>query len=157
MKSVTCFNDLYEHGIRCLTGEACRVGARVLCDLTPEGVATLCDLWGLHYDRGKGAFQEAWNGGGAVASVMLTRDMVPMIGAWALMRSKKCAGDVLLITEKSGGRYAISREVGEDISDFDRMVDWIMKSGESVRRFRVNESHPGEGTRCEHAMSGRVV
>jgi hypothetical protein len=157
MKTIDCFNNLWEHGIRCLTGEACRVGARVLCDLTPDGVATLCDFWGLHYERGKSAFQEPWNGDGAVASVMLMHDMVPMIGVWALMRDKRCVGDVLLVTNKNGGKYATRREIGESVTEFDRFVDWIIKTDGHARRFRVNEAHPGEGTRNTHAMSGRTA
>jgi hypothetical protein len=156
MKTVGCFNDLWHHGIRCLTGESCRLGARLLCDLTPRGVATLCDFMGLHYERGKNAFCEPWNGSGAVASVMLTRDMVPMLGVWALLNDPACVGDVYLVTEKNGSRYALRGQAGDKAGEMDIYVDWSAKDGGFARVFRVATSQPGAGTRNEHAMTGRL-
>ena len=37
MKTVTCFNDLAAYGIEPLTGEACGLGYRILCDVTERG------------------------------------------------------------------------------------------------------------------------
>ena len=38
MKTIRDWNDMQQFGIRTLTGEACVVGLRLLCDLTAKGV-----------------------------------------------------------------------------------------------------------------------
>lgn len=56
-------------GIRLLTGEACPLNMRILCDLTPEGCEMLTRFLGgaVHFEEGKN-----WNSG-AVSSIMLPR------------------------------------------------------------------------------------
>ena len=41
MKSIRCWDDLSTHGIIPLTGEACGLSYRILCDVTARGKKTL--------------------------------------------------------------------------------------------------------------------
>ena len=47
MKHVHCWNDLRQFGINILTGEACALGMRVLCDLDEQGVRLMREVFGL--------------------------------------------------------------------------------------------------------------
>ena len=46
MKSVHCWNDLEKFGVVLLTGEACGLSYRLLCDVTARGKKTLERPWG---------------------------------------------------------------------------------------------------------------
>ena len=87
MKSIRCWDDLSAHGIIPLTGEACGLSYRILCDVTAKGKKTLEKAMsiaqlGLH---------ENWNHGSAddphVGSVMLAPDLLPFIGVFALLEA----------------------------------------------------------------------
>ena len=87
MKSIRCWDDLSAHGIIPLTGEACGLSYRILCDVTARGKKTLekalsVAQLGLH---------ENWNHGNAddphVGSVMLAPDLLPFIGVFALLEA----------------------------------------------------------------------
>ena len=81
MKAVRCFDDLREYGIVPLTGEACGLSCRILCDLTAAGKRIVEKALGVQISA------EAWNHGSDddphVASVMLTQDMVASVGVQA--------------------------------------------------------------------------
>ena len=47
MKHIQSWDDLRQFGIHTLTGEACAVGLRILCDLTPDGVRVIREVFGL--------------------------------------------------------------------------------------------------------------
>ena len=73
MKRIACLRDLEQctaGAIDLLTGEADALGYRVLCDLTREGAALLCEVYGAT------VFAENWNHGREddphVASAMLS-------------------------------------------------------------------------------------
>ena len=67
------WNDLKQFGINPLTGEACKLSMRTLCDLSDKGVMLICDFLGLQPN----GFNANWNSkvdnDPAVASIMLTR------------------------------------------------------------------------------------
>jgi hypothetical protein len=77
------WHDLRPFGIDVLTGEACRVGTRILCDLTPEGRRIVADLLGVpdHPD----GFGVSWNGGKADSSILLPRDLWHDLAVWCLL------------------------------------------------------------------------
>ena len=74
MKSVSCFRDLEQFGIRPLTGEADALGFRILCDLTEEGVKVFKECFGMP-GSGNCGLASNWNSG-AIASVMLSKDSI---------------------------------------------------------------------------------
>jgi len=47
MKKVSCWNDLVPYGIDPLTGEACGLMWRILCDVTTQGKKTLEKCFGI--------------------------------------------------------------------------------------------------------------
>jgi hypothetical protein len=61
MKSIRCWDDLSAHGIISLTGEACGLSYRILCDVTARGKKTLEKALGV----AQLGLQENWNHGNA--------------------------------------------------------------------------------------------
>jgi hypothetical protein len=47
MITVRDWNDLRSFGINALTGEACAVGKRLLCDVNDQGRKLLCSIFGF--------------------------------------------------------------------------------------------------------------
>ena len=79
-KVISNWQDLEQYGIMALTGEACTLSMRLLCDLTQEGanVVTRFLGGGLTFNEGF-----AWNSRG-VTSVMLPTNIYPELGAFCL-------------------------------------------------------------------------
>ena len=61
MKSIRCWDDLSAHGIIPLTGEACGLSYRILCDVTSQGKKTLEKSLGV----AQLGLHENWNHGSA--------------------------------------------------------------------------------------------
>jgi hypothetical protein len=75
------WHDLRQFGVEALTGEACRVGTRILCDLTPAGAGIVCDLLGIS----EGTLADSWNSGKAVSSIMLPYSLWHDLAVWCLL------------------------------------------------------------------------
>ena len=146
MKSIRCWDDLSAYGIVPLTGEACGLSYRILCDVTARGKKTLekalsVAQLGLH---------ENWNHGNAddphVGSVMLAPDLLPFIGVFALLEAG--CREVWL----TKGQTVIGIEADDSP---DRV--------EAFKRFHANDlarrfGYAGTaGDRNQHMMTGRVV
>lgn len=86
MRTITCFNDLKDYGIFCLTGEACGLGMRVLCDFSEKGKNVLTKLFGFEFKGGE-PWNRSTNGEAHVGCVMLTHDMVTPVGIFALLEN----------------------------------------------------------------------
>jgi hypothetical protein len=88
---VSHWNDLRQFGIEFLTGEACNVGKRLLCDVTEQGRRNLCSVFGLPSDC---RFQESWNSGSDkdphVGSIMIPYSMFSFLAAMLLLQQKTC-------------------------------------------------------------------
>src|SRR5438105_4036362 len=87
MKTINNWNHLAEFGIIILTGEACGLGYRFLCDLTAQGKKLVEKCLGLK-NLGTAA---NWNGGSKdnphVASIMLPPEMFGPLAAFGLLES----------------------------------------------------------------------
>lgn len=88
-----CFSvsdGLYQYGVHVLTGEACALSLRALCDLTEDGVQLVADFVGAKR-LDKSSLHENYNskvgGEPAVASVTLAWDALPSLLALALARA----------------------------------------------------------------------
>lgn len=83
MKIVSVLGQLEEFGIVVLTGEACSLTYRVLCDLTDQGKRVIEKCLSVEIRS------EPWNSGSKnhphVASIMLTSDMVVPLAVFALL------------------------------------------------------------------------
>ena len=78
MKTIRNWSDLRPYGIDCLTGEACGISARALCDLTEDGQKLVREFLGLPYNA---PFAPAWNS--AAGSCFLPWDILPGLSAHA--------------------------------------------------------------------------
>lgn len=78
MKTVSNWDALRDYGIIALTGEACSLGYRILCDLTAQGRNIVQRCLSVTIQS------ENWNHGSDddphVASIMLTHDMLVPLG-----------------------------------------------------------------------------
>lgn len=145
-KTISCPNDLRPFGFNLLTGEACRVGARILTDVDEKARATIVDLLGLPYDA---KLSENWNSG-SIGSVMIPYHWFPMIYVWALLND----GARVVVTLRSG--KAIGYYADDSPEKRQEMIGIYQETGELDRTYHVMGNLPGQGTRCEHMASGRI-
>lgn len=145
MKTITCWNDLRPYGIDLLTGEACGLSYRFLCDVTERGRKIL-ERWlsvpELH-------LSEAWNRGDVsdphVGSILLTPEVLAGISVFALL---ECGCTECWVC-RNGSVFGV--EVGdpsEQVAASRRM------RAETIAR--VFGSRGTAGDRNVHVMSGRV-
>ena len=145
MKSIHGWDDLSCHGIVPLTGEACGLMYRILCDVTARGKKTLEKALGV-VELG---LSENWNHGSDadphIGSVMLAVDVLPFVGIFALLE----AGCREVWLTKGGGL------IGIESSDSDEEVDRFKRfhGDDLARRFAYAGT---AGDRNQHIMSGRV-
>ena len=141
MKVVNSWESLRPYGIVALTGEACSLSLRILCDVTDRGKRTVERCFGFQI------ISEPWNRGSDddphVASVMLTRDMIIPLGIFALLdagctESWLCENSV----------------IGIERSDGEKEVELMKQFHKPMRRFAYKGP---DKDRNQHQMSGRVV
>ena len=87
MKTIRCWDDLRPYGIDSLTGEACGLAYRILCDVTAQGKALLAKAFGVTAL----VLPENWNRGSEddphIGSVMLAPEMLTPIAVFALLEN----------------------------------------------------------------------
>jgi hypothetical protein len=146
MKSIRSWDDLSAYGIVPLTGEACGLSYRILCDVTARGKKTLEKALGV----AQLGLQENWNHGNAddphVGSIMLAPDLLPFIGVFALLESG--CREVWLTKRQ--------QVVGIEPEDLPDRLDASKRycGDEMLRRFAYAGT---AGDRNQHMMTGRVV
>ena len=146
MKSIRCWDDLSKHGIIPLTGEACGLSYRILCDVTATGKKTLEKALSV----AQLTLHENWNHGTAddphVGSVMLPPDLLSFIGVFALLEDG--CREVWL----TKGQTVIGMEVEDSPDQVEAFQRFHAK--DLVRRFGYAGT---AGDRNQHMMTGRVV
>lgn len=137
------WQDLRQFGIVPLTGEACNMGKRLLCDVTEQGRLALCEIFGLPRNT---RFQESWNSGDAadphVGSIFLAYGMLEPIAAICLLR----AGYRFAVCTDRDGVYGVSSH---------EEVEGLRRGGFHDTYCRV-DGQPHEGLSNTHAFSGRA-
>ena len=145
MKTINSWNDLQAYGIELLTGEACGLGYRLLCDVTERGRKTIEKCLGLT----NLVLPESWNRGSTedphVGSIMLTREMLEPLAVFALLEAG--CKEVYLVKNSV---------VGIEASDPPTAIEDVKRwSGvEYARRYAYRGT---AGDRNVHVMSGRIV
>lgn len=139
MKTIACWDHLRAHGIAMLTGEACSLMYRLLCDITEDGKRVIekclsCEL----------KPPENWNSG-AIGSIMLAPELLVPIAVFALLEAG--CREVYVI-----GDAVVGIEVTDSADDVERLVR--IHEHDIRRRFAYHGPH---GDRNLHHMSGRVV
>ena len=141
MKTISCWDHLGPYGVLALTGEACSLGYRLLCDLTENGKRIVERCLSVHIES------ENWNHGSDaaphIASIMLTHEMLMPLAVFALLES----GCHEVWTT---GGAAIGIEPGDPADQAERLKQ-VYKLG---RRFAY---HGPFQDRNQHQMSGRVI
>ena len=143
MKTINCWDDLTQYGIVPLTGEACGLMYRILCDVTGGGKSVLEKALGVAELK----LPESWNCGSDddphVGSVMLAREVLPFFGVFALLES----GCPEVWLTKAGGLIGVERgDPSEEVERFKRF-----HADDLARRFAYSGT---AGDRNQHIMSG---
>ena len=145
MKTIACWDDLSPFGIVPLTGEACGLTWRILCDVTAKGKQALEKTFGVAEIK----LQEAWNRGTPedphVGSVMLAPELLPVVGVFALLED----GCREVWLTKGRTLTAIEQDEAPEVVQNFRQV----YADRLVRRFAYAGT---AGDRNVHMMSGRV-
>jgi hypothetical protein len=146
MKTIHCWDDLRPYGVVVLTGEACGLSYRILCDVTAAGkkvIEKALDVAGLD-------LRENWNTGPEedphVGSIMLAPELMVPVGAFALLENG--CSEVWLTKGQS--------LVGLESEDTSRVVENFRQvyAENLARRFAYRGT---AGDRNVHTMTGRVV
>jgi hypothetical protein len=141
MKTISNWAALEPFGVVPLTGEACALGYRLLCDLTLQGqnIVERCLSVAIQ--------SENWNNGSEadphVASIMLTHEMLLPLAVFALLESG-CRE--VWITDGAA--------IGIESSDPADQVERLKQVYKLHRRFAY---HGPFQDRNQHQMSGRVL
>jgi hypothetical protein len=140
MKIVSSWAGLEEFGVILLTGEACSLMYRLLCDLTEEGKRVVEKCLSVEIRS------EPWNSGSMerphVASVMLTQDMIVPLAVFALLESG-CRE--VWITQRI--------VIGVESEDTEQDVENMKRVYQPERRFAYQGPFQD---RNQHQMSRRV-
>jgi len=143
MKCINCWNDLREFGIVPLTGEACGLSYRLLCDVTERGKRLLEKAMGVDEIK----LADNWNNDDKsphVGSIMLPNSVIPFIGIFALL--ERGCREVWI--DKQDSLFGI------EATDSDEAVESFKKYHEGLLRRYSFEGTAGD--RNQHVMSGRV-
>lgn len=144
MKIISSLRELEPFGIIPLTGEACGIEHRILCDVTAAGKHVIEKCLGIPNMQ----FAEPWNSGAAdnphVGSVMVSPEMLIPLAVFACL--------------ESGCREAYKMDdfvIGIEATDDEHAAVNIEKiyRVQRVRRFRYRGT---AGDRNVHQMTGRV-
>lgn len=140
MKTVADWSALGEFGIVVLTGEACSLMYRILCDLTARGKRIIERCLSVEITS------ESWNSGSKddphVACIMLTQEMIVPLAVFALLESG-CRE--VWVTDCAA--------IGIEADDTQEEVERMKQVYQPRRRFAY---HGPYQDRNQHQMSGRV-
>jgi len=140
MKTIGSFDPLREYGIVALTGEACSLMYRILCDLTRQGKEIVERALSVEITS------EPWNRGSEedphVASIMLTNEMIVPLGVFALLES---GCKEVWVTD--------SCVIGVEPGDGDEEVELMRQFHKPRRRYAYKGPHKDRNL---HQMSGRT-
>jgi hypothetical protein len=145
MKTINCWDNLAPYGIVPLTGEACGLSYRILCDVTAAGKRILEKA----LDVAELRLRENWNSGPDedphVGAIMLAPDLLLFVGVFALLEH----GCPEVWLTKGDGLIALETD------DYpERAESFMQVYGPKLgRRFTYGGT---AGDRNVHTMTGRV-
>ncbi len=161
MRTINCWDDIEQFGIKPLTGEACGYAMRLLCDVTPEGKSLIQSFLGGNVEIKPGS---NWNGGSGdnphVGSVLLARSMLTDLGAFALLKT----GTAIVVALHDGTVCEMDQERFAQYNTLDTGAyeRWLATDQKTpvpemlIKRTWRRSSDPGTGDRNTHAFSGRT-
>ena len=152
MNTISNWHDLRQFGIDALTGEACSLSCRMLCDLSASGKRRILDFLGLPPNT---QLKENWNSGSgnitgkSVASILLPLSAFEELAAFCLVDTDH----VQVFSSNDGHVHGIKR-------DSKYLSQYTKNSIEkfcNVRRFYHTLDVPSVGLSSQHAMTGRTA
>lgn len=118
MKYIRNWNDLEQYGINALTGEACRIGLRLLCDVNQVGKNALQQWFGAELTQG--SMNNSVNGLPAVASVYISHGAYRDLAVYLMLTVGQAK---MACVEGNGGCSVVGYfDTSEDVKF---MVDFI--------------------------------
>lgn len=146
MKTYHCIGDLDQFGFNCLTGEACGLGLRLLFDISAPAKAILVKALGVQDI----ALRDAWNGGDAVGSVMLDRDICTTLAIFGMLEQGCIEVWQSVGENRDGSIHGIENEE-ELVLAKESNIGYPNVEGWRVWKYQGTAGH-----RNRHVMSGRV-
>ena len=149
--------DLEQFGIDLLTGEACGLGTRILCDLhTPGAEMLVRECLGLPCDV---KFAEPWNSKG-ISSFMMPYDLAWTVAVHGMFRFHEC--DAVAVFGDMPGLRCVHPLVGLRLdrnSEGQEALDEFREKyqGFGFERFIQPKNGPRRGLTMVHTMTGRVA
>jgi hypothetical protein len=148
MHRINCWNDLRPFGIDLLTGEACGLSYRLLCDVTQKGKQTIQKALGVANLE----LPDNWNRGDPqdphVGSIMLVPELLIPLAIFALLEHGCCE----VWRTKSGDLVGI--ESADDPERIAAVKRLYTDTDNFVRRYAYAGT---AGDRNRHEMTGRVM
>ena len=148
MQKFTCWDELRAYGVDMLTGEACGLSYRLLCDVTEKGKHTIQIALGIANLE----LHDSWNRGEPqdphIGSLMVVPELLVPLGVFALLEN----GCHEVWRTKSDGLWGVEpTDDPERVEAFKRLH---ADNGNLVRRYSYGGT---AGDRNRHEMTGRVV
>jgi len=159
MKTVNVFDSLKEFGIDVLTGEACALSMRLLCELTPEMMETYLAYTGIKVSIEQVKHSD-WNNPEKYA-VFLTHEVMEDLVIMRLMDENELVVEILPNEQNSKGfsmqKFLLagsSEEIKEYCKDkFDNSESSFYKMG---RSYWIYREQPRVGFSNVHHFTGMV-
>ena len=154
-RRITCWQDLADYGIEVLTGEACLIGARYLCDLNERGARIVRAMLGLPGDC---KLAESWNSTGRigphVASVKLPTDLFDQLAVFCLFDG---GAKHVIVTRDHGTCGVAEARLETPGGAWETVAEFLKLYGpDAIVRTYSPLEHAGIGLDATHAMSGRT-
>ena len=146
MQKINCWDDMRKYGVDLLTGEACGLSYRLLCDVTQKGKQTIQKALGV----ANLGLADNWNRGDPhdpnIGSIMVVPELFIPLAIFSLLEH----GCREVFQTKSGGL------VGIESADGPERVEAIKRlyADNFVRRYAYAGT---AGDRNRHEMTGRTV
>lgn len=145
MKTIRCWDDLAEFGIVPLTGEACGLMYRILCDVTERGKWILEKAFSVAEVK----LHDAWNLGEEsdphIGSIMVSPELLTLLSVFALLES----GCTQVWVTRNHGVIGIEPSATpSDLETLRQVYDHDLA--------RCLQYAGTAGDRNQHVMSGRI-
>lgn len=155
-KSVSSWADMERYGVFALTGEACTLSMRLLCDLNKDGVHLITRFLGGNLELCPGS---NWNySKGANSSIMLPHTILCDLGAFALHVVD--GYKVVVRLEQDGVLGVDVPALQKEIATWEKSCEWqeaikLGSGGRDIERYYFAAEGSVAG-RNVHQMTGRV-
>lgn len=149
---ITNWRDLEKYGIECLTGESCGLGLRLLCDVSPEGIALLEEFLSIKLTDENNSWNhqghEGWK------SILLPRGIFEDLAVFCLVKEEGFKHVVVVNWDtKHATAFYIEGYHSDALLEEFRAAANKIYDGQWKSFYNMGTA----GTRNRHYFSGRVT